>query len=144
MKIIHEMRLKGPWEYCWESPDVTETQLGCALSGRVKVPVTWSECFGEQAGIVVWSRRFQKPTNLDTTERVMIAAPQLAGVIEVRLNGTSLPHDEQPQIGFRYDVTELLEPSNMLELSMECPSEEQTESLGMTEPAVIEIWSLTG
>ncbi|MBD3673896.1 MAG: hypothetical protein HUJ26_10260 [Planctomycetaceae bacterium] len=144
MKIIHEMRLKGPWEYCWKSPDLSAEQLGCPLEGRLKVPVTWSECFGDRAGVVIWSRRFQEPTNLDTTERVMIAAPQLAGVVQVRLNHTPLPHDEQPETGFRFDVTELLAPSNVLEIEMECTSESQSQSRGMTEAAVIEIWSLVG
>jgi len=144
MKIIHEMRLKGPWEYCWKSPEVAESELGTSLEGRVKVPVSWRECFGNRPGVVVWSRRFQKPTNLDAIERVMVAAPQLAGVVQVRLNGTPLPFEGQPDSGFRFDVTEMLDPSNVLEIEMECPTESDVQTRGMTEPAVIEIWSLTG
>lgn len=144
MKIIHQMRLKGPWDYLWKAPEFTADQLGAPIEGRHKVPVLWSDCFGDRTGLVVWSRRFQKPTNLETTERVMIAAPELEGVGGVCLNGHSLPLDDQPATGFRFDITEALQPSNILEIEIHCESEEQTLSRGMTEPAIIEIWSLTG
>jgi hypothetical protein len=94
-------------------------------------------------GLVVWSRRFQKPTNLDKSERVMIATHKLAGVQAVCLNGKPLPSDDQTESGFRFDVTEALQASNILEIEIRCESAEQSVSRGMTEPAIIEIWSLT-
>jgi hypothetical protein len=142
MKIIHQMRLKGPWDYLWKSPELTPDQLGAPTEGRQKVPVVWKDHFGDQTGLVVWSRRFQKPTNLDKTERVMIATYALEGVQVVCLNGKSLPLADQPESGFRFDVTEDLQPSNILEIEINCESAEQTLSRGMTEPAIIEIWSL--
>lgn len=144
MKMIHSMRLKGPWEYDWVSPQLSEETLGCALSGTVSVPASWESCFGKTPGTVLWSRRFQKPTNLETTERVMIAAPTLAGIRAVRVNGASLPLDDQPERGFRFDVTEALRPTNLLQIEMTCDSESEVPHRGMTEPALIEIWSLIG
>lgn len=145
MKMIHSMRLKGPWEYVWLSPRLTEDELGRPLSGTVKIPADWEKCFGKTPGTVRWSRRFQKPTNLEPTERVMIAAPTLAGVQAVRINEVSLPLDDQPEAGFRFDVTEMLEPTNnLLQIEMTCEDESKLKDRGMTEPAVIEIWSLIG
>jgi len=145
MKIIHQMKLKGPWEYQWKLPELQEDDLGVAPEGRIKVPVVWQQLFGAQPGRVVWSRRFQKPTNLDATERVMISATGLAGIGEVRVNSAPLPMENQPEVGFRFDITEALKPTqNLLEIEMECETEQQTAKWGMTEPAVIEIWSLTG
>jgi hypothetical protein len=144
MKMIHSMRLKGPWEYVWLSPVVDNKQTQESRSGSVKIPATWEDCFGKTPGSVVWSRRFQQPTNLDPTERVMIAAPGLAGVTAVRINATELPMDDQPQVGFRFDVTEALQPSNQLHIEMTCSSESEIPNRGMTEPAIIEIWSQLG
>jgi hypothetical protein len=144
MKMIHSMRLRGPWEYVWLSPNLGEDSLGCPLSGTVKIPVTWEECFGKTPGTVLWSRRFQQPTNVEPTERVMIAAPTLAGVQAVRINDASLPLDDQPESGFRFDITEVIQPTNLLQIEMICKSESEASERGMTEPAVIEIWSLIG
>lgn len=144
MKMIHSMRLKGPWEYAWKSPELDEDSLGRPLSGTVKIPASWEDCFGKTPGSVTWSRRFQKPTNLETTERVMIAAPGLSGVTSVRINDLSLPMDDQPETGFRFDVTEALQPTNQIHIEMTCSSESEVVDRGMTEPAVIEIWSLVG
>jgi len=144
MKMIHIMRLKGPWEYVWLSPKLTFEDLGRPLAGTVKIPATWEDCFGKTPGTVQWSRRFQKPTNLDPTERVMIAAPTLAGVRAVRINEASLPLDDQPEAGFRFDITEALQATNLLQIEITCDDESDAPQRGMTEPAVIEIWSLIG
>jgi len=143
MKIIHQMSLKGPWGYRWKSPVSAIEQMGGPVEGQIKVPALWCDCFGHQVGVSVWSRRFQKPTNLDSNERVMIATMELEGVKGLSLNGRPLPLNDQPETGFRFDITEALEPSNLLEIDIECETEAQTDSRGMTEPAVIEIWSLT-
>mgnify|MGYP001818302944 CR=1 FL=1 len=144
MKMIHSMRLKGPWHYAWLFPELSAEELGCPLSGTVKIPTAWEKCFGKIPGVVQWSRRFQKPTNLDVTERVMISAPTLPGVRAVRINQALLPLDGQPAEGFRFDITEALEPANnLLQIEMTCDSESEVPDRGMTEPAMIEIWSLT-
>lgn len=74
----------------------------------------------------------------------MIAAPGLSGVTSVRFNESTLPMDDQPETGFRFDVTEALRQTNQIHIEMSCDTESEVANRGMTEPVVIEIWSLIG
>jgi hypothetical protein len=140
MPLLHTIRLKGPWEFQWIPPLPADSgQSDGPLSGQVKLPATWQACFGDRSGRVRWSRRFQRPTNLEATGRVLIAGRGIRGVSAIQLGdvalGSQLPADQ----GFLVDVTEVLAPSNVISFEQEGRGDDEHAGLGL--PITIEIWS---
>lgn len=112
----HRMNLRGPWQVT--GVDLNEAELGAEAgeSRRVQLPADWRSLFEETAGTVTFSRNFNRPTNLDDDERVRVVFDGLGGVATVRVNGHALGSvcDIRQTVGF--DVTDLLEPANRLEV----------------------------
>lgn len=141
MKPIHTIRLKGPWDYTWLEPVRTDEEKSLLTPGRVQAPVSWKDCFGARAGCVRWSRRFQSPTNLDPHERVLLSLEGIRGVERVCLNDSMLPmllleNDEQ-----KYDLTDRLRPTNLIEIETRHAGEDDPAQSGLWSPVVLEIWS---
>jgi beta-galactosidase/beta-glucuronidase len=140
----HRIRLKGPWEYEWRSSsataDAATAAIGFPRTGRVKMPASWQDAFGDEAGEVKFRRRFQKPTNLDPHERVSLVFDGIGGTGRVALNGQELGSVTASDDTQRYDVTLLLQASNelLVELAFE-PRQSGSATGGLWGPVVIEI-----
>lgn len=141
MKQIHTIRLKGPWDYTWLEPVRTGEEKSPWTSGQVQAPVSWKDCFGDRAGCVRWSRRFQSPTNLASHERVLLALEGIRGVERVCLNGSVLPMLLLENYEQKYDLTDRLRPTNLIEIETRHSDEGDPAQSGLWSPVVLEIWS---
>lgn len=142
MKQIHTIRLKGPWDYTWLEPARDDEREPTANSGRVQAPVSWNDCFGPLAGCVRWSRRFQSPTNLESHERVLLDLNKVRGIERVSLNGSELQMFLPEKFERKYDLTDGLHPSNLIEIETRHSDQEDPSRSGLWCPVVIEIWSI--
>lgn len=146
---IHRMHLKGPWEYEWvEGPsgsassdeDEDMTMDSPLLTNfRVRMPSSIQEAFGNMSGRVVFRRRFQKPTNLDSNERVHIAFDGIGGRADVSVNGTTLGSLSNNSETVSFDMTEVLEHSNELTVDLTIMWGDDVEPGGLFKPVAVEI-----
>jgi hypothetical protein len=127
---MHTIRLRGPWQlepierYIPRSDDHFD-RVGDDLpsSSRAAMPADWAGVFGRDfLGRVRYHRVFQKPTGLDSGERVrlVIEPPRTRGV--VTLSGTPLGQVAWGGPLGRFDITNLLEDHNRLEIVVEHPA----------------------
>lgn len=146
---IHRMHLKGPWEYEWvegpsgsassaEDEDLT-MDSPLLTNFRVRMPSSIQEAFGNMSGRVVFRRRFQKPTNLDSNERVHIAFDGIGGRADVSVNGTTLGSLSNNSETVSFDMTEVLEHSNELAVDLTIVWDEDAEPGGLFQPVAVEI-----
>jgi hypothetical protein len=110
----HRIRLRGPWEYQALSPFA-----GVPDAGRVTMPAAWRDLFGDEAGRVLFRRRFNRPSNLDASGRVRLVFEGVRGGGEVRLNGRRLANLSPEQTRLVLDVSDALEPHCLLEVEMD-------------------------
>ena len=107
----HRIHLRGPWEYEWrplaDAGDMPRT-------GRVKMPASWQDLFGDGGGSAVFRRRFNKPTNLELHERVSLVFDGIGGTGRVELNGREVGTLVTVDHATRFEVTPLLQESNEL------------------------------
>ncbi|MGH7129010.1 MAG: NRDE family protein, partial [Planctomycetaceae bacterium] len=75
---IHRIHLRGPWDYEWLSTSA-DSRIAVAPAGRMKMPASWRDRFGEAAGTVRFRRRFHRPTNLEPRERVFLVFDGIGG-----------------------------------------------------------------
>lgn len=146
---IHRMHLKGPWDYEWvEGPtgsassaeDEDMTMDSPLLTNfRVRMPSSVQEAFGNMSGRVIFRRRFQKPTNLDSNERVHIAFDGIGGRAEVSVNGTTLGSLSNNSETVSFDMTEVLEHSNELAVDLTIVWNDDVEPGGLFQPVAVEI-----
>lgn len=144
----HRMHLKGPWKYEWlEGPHGSgptqdeDATLDSPLltDSRVRMPSSLLESFGKVSGRVLFSRRFQRPTNLDDNERVHIAFDGIGGRAEIAVNGNSLGNLENNSETVSFDMTPLLEASNELTVELTMSWEDDHSPGGLFEPVALEI-----
>lgn len=127
---MHIIRLRGPWQvealarfvpHLDGTFSIADDNLPAAADRGV-VPADWSADLGDGfLGRVRYRRAFNKPTGLNGGERVflVIEPPRSAGVVQ--LNGERLGVVScRPAVG-RYDVTDLLEGFNQVEVLVEHP-----------------------
>jgi len=146
---IHRMHLKGPWDYEWvEGPtgqassdeDEDMTMDSPLLTNfRVRMPSSVQEAFGNMSGRVIFRRRFQKPTNLDSNERVHIAFDGIGGRADVSVNGTTLGSLSNNSETVSFDMTEVLEHSNELAVDLTIVWNDDVEPGGLFQPVAVEI-----
>ncbi len=146
---IHRMHLKGPWDYEWvEGPtgsassdeDEDMTMDSPLLTNfRVRMPSSVQEAFGNMSGRVIFRRRFQKPTNLDSNERVHIAFDGIGGRAEVSVNGKTLGSLSNNSETVSFDMTEALEQSNELAVDLTIVWNDDVEPGGLFQPVAVEI-----
>jgi hypothetical protein len=118
MTLPHIIRLRHPWE--------------CERVAReTREPV------GEPA--VRCTRRFNAPTNLDVQQRVWLVCDALDTRAHFELNGRSLGtiegHCPQPRI----DLTDVLQPHNVLVIEIELSADDQQRGHAAPGP-----WGLPG
>ena len=96
---MHVIRLREPWER--ESLDEGQLRL---------------------------TRRFHRPTGLDSESRVWLAVDHAAGQAQVTLNDRGL--GEIASYPARLEVTQFLLPLNLLAITLRAPSPDIDEILG--------------
>jgi len=102
----HRIRLRGPWEVRLHTAD--------AYVGWVNVPGTVRDAdWAGYVGQVSFYRRFGRPTNLETGDRVRLAFERVTGDAEVYLNGQRLGDFNGTA---SVDVTDRLLERNRLEV----------------------------
>ncbi|MCG6154868.1 hypothetical protein [Rubinisphaera margarita] len=115
--MAHSIRLAGPWQV--EPLDGLSFRDGSTDSLRVKLPRDWSEIFGENRGRARFERSFNAPTGIDQA-RLFLTFEELHGRVSLSLNGRTLVEHAEPVNDLRVEITELLESSNRLELTLSC------------------------
>lgn len=136
---VHRIRLAGPWDVAgpFEEDDAADD----VAWRRVDIPSTWQELFGGAAGTAHFRRSFNKPTNLTSSERVLVELPEEAGQLvaaEINKKTIALPLDPPP----RLDVSNLLEDFNTLVLQIEFDPDVQFAACGgLWKPVVLAIES---
>lgn len=125
---MHIIRLRGPWElepvsrlvlqsdgtYYFASSDLPPPS-------KAKMPSNWADLFGHEfLGCVRYRRNFQKPTGLESGERVwlVVEPPRSHGVVE-------LNHERLGEVrcrAARFDITDRLLSSNRLEILVSHPA----------------------
>ena len=149
---VHRMHLKGPWAYEWidgptgsagsavSAEDEDRTVDSPLLTGfRVRMPASIQEAFGTMSGRVVFRRRFQRPTNLDSNERVHIAFDGIGGRADVSVNGETLGSLANYAETVSFDMTDVLEHSNELTVDLTITWDDDVEPGGLFKPVAIEI-----
>jgi hypothetical protein len=126
---MHTIRLRGPWQlepilrfvpqadgaYRW-------VKDGLPPAARETMPADWSSCFGPDfLGRVRYHRIFQKPTGLDSGERVFLVVepPRSRGAVSI--SNRLLGEVEQGGLPSRFDITACLADHNRLEIIVEHP-----------------------
>jgi hypothetical protein len=136
---MHTIRLHGPWEYeplarFVPGPDgeLAEERHSLPPPGRMHFPADWRETLGADfRGRVRYTRRFHRPTGLDSGERVFLVVERVNRRGLVLLNGERLGEAALAGGPFRFDITEQLQPANLLTIEVEAPPAPATsECLG--------------
>jgi hypothetical protein len=127
---MHTMRLRGPWQLEPIERFVRRHDGGynrltedLPAAARVTMPADWGQSFGADfLGRVRYRRIFQKPTGLDSGERVflVIEPPRSLGIVE--LNEQRLGEIRYGSPPARYDITNRLEDHNRLEILVSHPA----------------------
>ena len=126
-ECVHRMNLKGPWFYEWiDGPEPAAAFLDrCAdraspqmSTSRVRMPASWLDAFGAVAGTVLLRRRFGRPSNLETHERVHVTLDCVAGDADVAVNGETVASAVASGESQSFDVTECLKASNELSIKL--------------------------
>lgn len=127
---MHIIRLRGPWQL-----EVVWRYVRCAdgtyradrenlpSTARMTMPADWSAAFGADfLGCVCYRRTFQKPTGLESGERVWLVIEPPRSVGEVELNRQRLGDICGGEAVGRFDITAMLEDHNRLEILVEHPA----------------------
>ncbi|VAX36276.1 hypothetical protein MNBD_PLANCTO02-329 [hydrothermal vent metagenome] len=142
----YRIRLKGPWNYRWLKTLSSIKESGSAektdflTEGTAQMPMSWQNLFGEKEGIAQFERRFQPPTNLEPNEQIAIVFDGIGGSGTVALNGQSLGKIETSEKIQRFDITNYLQPSNLLLVEITCDCDFSFNApAGLYETVAIEI-----
>jgi hypothetical protein len=127
---MHTIRLRGPWQlkplerYVARGDGRFERVAeGLPSSSRMTMPADWSIAFGgEFRGRVRYHRAFQSPTGLESGERVWLVVDPPRSRGGVKLNDKPLGGVAWGGDAARFDITELLEDHNRLEIVVEHPA----------------------
>ncbi len=113
MAAPHVIRLRAPWQ--------------CEPLPRGSLSV-------EAAPGVRCTRRFNAPTNLDADERVWLICDEVEHRARFMINGHDLGLVEGPQVQPRLDLTDVLQPHNVLEIEVELAADETAPPAGESGP----------
>ncbi len=117
-----------------EGQDVTER--------KITLPERWQTLLDGQTGPVTFSRRFNRPTGLADTDRVILLLPRCLGQKQqMVLNDAEIAADSPSDDETRYDVTQHLDISNTLAVCFTLPENGSFSGDDMFEGVVIEIQS---
>ena len=126
---MHVIRLNGPWEikpiaHTLILPDgATTDELGVLpAAGQTQIRADWSESLGAAfRGRVRYTRRFGRPSGLETRDRVDLVVTQIDAFGAVELNGKPLVEVPWGAPATRVDITAQLRPRNILCVEVELP-----------------------
>lgn len=93
----HVIRLRGPWE---------------SDRGRVKLPCDWLTAFGLDSRKVTLARRFNRPSGLDSGERVLLRVVSPHQLAAIWLNDVALSSTDA------VDITDQLADKNLLSVEL--------------------------
>lgn len=143
----HWIRLRGPWNVTFCNSD-SEAES----PRRVRLPASWTDLFGDVSGTARFERRFQRPTNLDAEESVVITVCELNCSVTAMLNNQALSPLREPlgdpanvpgKDPLSFDVTNLLQPTNLLALDLSVSDSVSSEtSCGLWQPVFLEVITL--
>lgn len=136
--MIHRIHLKGPWDFLpLESapPDNQPLPAG----GTVKFPAEWQAILGDFRGMVRFSRRFNRPSNLESDDRVYLALDGVGGRAEVLVNQQPVGSIESSANSGRCEITPQLQLHNLLEVNVFWQGT-ATDRGGLWGPIAIEIF----
>jgi hypothetical protein len=134
--LMHTIRLRGPWEVQAIAqfvlqPDGTYKPESDTLppSTRATMPADWSETLGSDfLGRVRYRRSFNKPTGLESGERVwlVVEPPRSSACIIWKGDLVGFVYPNEP-LG-RFDITERIEDHNQLDIFVDHPDLEYMRS----------------
>jgi beta-galactosidase/beta-glucuronidase len=113
----HRIQLKGPWDYDWKSV-VVDSFGPASQTGTVTMPRDWQSIFGDRSGVAEFRRKFHRPTNVESHERVILNFTGIRGQIAVSLNRVRLGKFTGTGDGVEFDVTSLLKEFNELRVEI--------------------------
>jgi hypothetical protein len=126
---MHIIRLRGPWELepleRYVPPSIggyASQSSGVPPRDRWQMPADWWETMGHDfLGVVRYSRKFNRPTNLEQ-DRVwlVVEPPRSCGL--VRVNGHELGYVRFGAPAGRFDITPLLNNHNSVVINVEHPA----------------------
>lgn len=137
---MHTIRLRGPWQVEPICRFVRRTDGTCEESlnnlpspARVTMPIDWAEtCGADFLGRVRYLRTFQKPTGLDSGERVFLVVEPPRSQGRISLSRTSAVNAWAKgqflgQVGCgdapgRFEITDLMDEHNRLEIIVDHPA----------------------
>ena len=134
----HIIRLHGPWQY----EPLALTQRGSSgesvdlpgdlpRGGTVTIPADWSETLGSDfCGRVLYKRRFGRPSNVGTDERIDLLLHGVNGLATIMLNGSLLRDMTIDEAACRIEVTSLLLPRNELQIEVNLPRGSHADTVG--------------
>jgi hypothetical protein len=134
---MHTIRLRGPWQVepvarfvLQDDGSYLPVKDDLPSAGRVTMPADWSSVMGSDfIGRVLHVRTFNKPTGLDSGERVfLIVEPprsEACIVMKGQLIGFVRPGAESE----RFDITDRLDSHNRLEVYVDHPALDEMRSI---------------
>lgn len=133
--------MHGPWDYRPIAASRLSTEGAIETRsvvvpppGRTRVPVTWTALLGTFRGRVEFRRRFHRPRQLDSAERVWLVFERTGCVARVSLNRTELLRQCGPAC-FEFDLTPVLDSSNELLVEIDCPRAAESDESADGESA---------
>jgi hypothetical protein len=119
----HVIRLRGPWEFEIES----RSRENAPRRGTLHLPGDLARSLGDDfTAVVRLSRRFHRPTGLESGERVWLTTDKLDHQAAFTLNGQPLALNG----ALRAEVTSYLQASNVLTIEIAKPSVTVADILG--------------
>jgi hypothetical protein len=133
---MHTIRLRGPWQVeAWKrfvlQPDGSYKPENERLPapGRMTMPADWSALLGaEFLGRVRYRRTFQKPTGLESGERVWLVVEPARSEACIVWKGDLVGFVRAGEEPGRFDITERLEDHNAIEIFVDHPALEAMRS----------------
>ncbi len=121
---MHIIRLRGPWE----------KQTGDDEVVRVDVPEDESEIAGSPQAIVWYRRNFNRPTGLQSQDRVYLKVTSWTGSLQsVQLNDQPIAVGAPP---LEVDITSRLAPHNVVCLTFRSAADEMPRLSGEVSLAI--------
>ena len=128
--MMHVIRLRGPWELevvarfvVREDGAYEAVKDDLPPGGRATMPADWSDTIGPDFyGRVRYVRTFNKPTGLDSGERVflVVEAPRSEACVMWKKELLGFVHAGEPP--GRFEITDRLEDHNRIEIFVDHPS----------------------
>ena len=126
---MHIIRLRGPWQLepvFRFVPELDGTYRpeseGLPAAARVTMPADWSAvCGADFLGRVRYRHSFNKPSGLDSGERVFLVVEPPRSSACITWKGNLLGFIDPGELAKRFEITPLLEDHNQFEILVDHP-----------------------